>query len=670
MTEKLKGMRTRIDELDRELLRVVADRMSLVRQIGAEKGNDHPVLDPARESEVRGQWSNNAADEGVAAILTTRLLREVLSHSRRLQEIDRHAAPAYLDWVERVGYQGEAGAYSEQATRNRVPGHRVQRIGYRSFHDTASALARGEIDCAMLPVENTIVGSIEEVASLLYSGAMTILDEELLRIRHCLAVLPGTRFEEVRRVTSHPVALQQCRKRLEGLGLEPVICYDTAAAAAIIAAGEDRSLAALCSVSAAEAHGLVILERDIEDQPNNFTRFLLLARSDDPRAVREAGRPLVAKTSLVMTLSHRPGSLARCLQILASKGINLTRIDSRPQPPWDYLFAVDFDGHKDEMRVTAALNELRNETEELRLLGSYPNRTSPTSAIETDHHTPGPSTVVMARSEKADGRLVTATERGRTIVQVGDVAIGGDRFVLIAGPCAVENEQQIRDAAAMVAQAGARILRGGAFKPRTSPYSFQGLGLDGADLLSAAGKEHGLPVVTEVLDVRHLIAVAQRATMLQVGARNMQNFELLKELGRMQTPVLLKRGMSATIEELLDAAEYILSGGNHQVVLCERGIRTFERSTRNTLDIAAVPLLKSRTHLPVVVDPSHAAGRRDLVIPLALAAVAAGADGLIVEAHPRPDEALSDREQSLGSEDLGSLVRQVKAILLAQGRRF
>jgi len=253
---------------------------------------------------------------------------------------------------------------------------------------------------------------------------------------------------------------------------------------------------------------------------------------------------------------------------------------------------------------------------------------------------------------------------------VGRADIGGDRFTLIAGPCAVESRDQILAAAEMVAGAGALILRGGAFKPRSSPYAFQGLGRDGLRFLAEAGHAFDLPVVTEVLRVEDVDLVAGSADMLQVGARNMQNFELLKALGRLRQPVLLKRGMSATVRELLQAAEYILAGGNHQVVLCERGIRTFETATRNTLDVSSVPVLKELTHLPVIVDPSHAAGRRELVIPLALAAAAVGADGLIVEAHPVPAEALCDAGQALSPEDLADLVARLTPIVEAQGRRL
>lgn len=250
-----------------------------------------------------------------------------------------------------------------------------------------------------------------------------------------------------------------------------------------------------------------------------------------------------------------------------------------------------------------------------------------------------------------------------TIVRVKGTAIGGGAFGVMAGPCSVESEEQIFETAQAVKAAGATMLRGGAFKPRTSPYVFQGLGVDGLKLLRAASDEVGLPVVTEVLDVRDAETVAEWADVLQVGARNMQNFMMLEELGTMGKPVLLKRGLSATIEEMLSAAEYVLKGGNRDLMLCERGIRTFETYTRNTLDLAAVAALKSLTHLPVIVDPSHGTGRRDLVVPMSRAAVIAGADGLIVEVHVDPEHAKCDGPQSLTPDGFGELMAGVLPLL-------
>jgi 3-deoxy-7-phosphoheptulonate synthase len=255
-----------------------------------------------------------------------------------------------------------------------------------------------------------------------------------------------------------------------------------------------------------------------------------------------------------------------------------------------------------------------------------------------------------------------------TVVRVNGVAIGGKEVVVIAGPCAVEDRAQILEAARTVKEAGAKVLRGGAFKPRTSPYSFQGLGVDGLRLLAEAREETGLPIVTEVIAPEMVPLVSTYADILQIGARNMQNYTLLHAVGEAQRPVLLKRGMMSTMEELLMAAEYILSHGNERIILCERGIRTFEPYTRNTIDINAVPLLKQLTHLPVIVDPSHGTGKWELVAPVSKAAVAAGADGLIIEVHPRPEEAMSDGAQSLKPARFAALMENLRPVAKAVGR--
>jgi 3-deoxy-7-phosphoheptulonate synthase len=254
------------------------------------------------------------------------------------------------------------------------------------------------------------------------------------------------------------------------------------------------------------------------------------------------------------------------------------------------------------------------------------------------------------------------SKEGNTMIEVGDVIIGGPRFVVMAGPCSVESEEQMMEIAYTVKKGGAHILRGGAFKPRTSPYSFQGMEEEGLKLLAKARERTGLPVVTEVMNPVDVDLVETYADILQIGARNVQNFPLLKQVGQSKKPVLLKRGMMTTIEELLMSAEYVLSSGNDQVILCERGIRTFETATRNTLDISAVPVLKELTHLPVIVDPSHAAGNWKYVIPLSRAAAAVGADGLLVEVHPEPEKAVSDGNQSLKPEKFYQLMEEMRSI--------
>lgn len=249
-----------------------------------------------------------------------------------------------------------------------------------------------------------------------------------------------------------------------------------------------------------------------------------------------------------------------------------------------------------------------------------------------------------------------------TIIQVGDVKIGGGNFAIIAGPCSVESEEQICDIAAAVKASGAQMMRGGAFKPRTSPYAFQGMRADGIKLLEEAKEKTGLPIVTEIMDLSQL-PLFENVDVIQVGARNMQNFELLKGLGKVNKPILLKRGLANTLQELLMSAEYIMAGGNEQVILCERGIRTFETATRNTLDLSCIPVLRKMTHLPIIIDPSHATGNASLVKPMAMAATVAGADGLIIEVHNNPARALCDGPQSLTPEAFDDVAKSVRAVL-------
>ena len=268
-------------------------------------------------------------------------------------------------------------------------------------------------------------------------------------------------------------------------------------------------------------------------------------------------------------------------------------------------------------------------------------------------------------------KLASREFKGKnTTIKLKGITIGGKELAIMAGPCAIENEEQIFTIAGELSKRGVKILRGGAFKPRTSPYSFQGLGEEGLKLMSRAAKEFGLSIITEVMSVEQVDLVAEYADILQVGARNMQNFMLLKELGRIKKPVMLKRGMSATIEELLLSAEHILSNGNRQVILCERGIRTFETYTRNTLDLSAVPSLKELSHLPVIVDPSHGTGRWKLVGPMAKSAIVAGADGLMIEVHPNPKASLSDGAQTLNFENFNQLLKEMNAIANVIGREI
>jgi len=331
------------------------------------------------------------------------------------------------------------------------------------------------------------------------------------------------------------------------------------------------------------------------------------------------------------------------------------------------------------MKPHATQQEIDAVEERIRSLGLTPHSipgaqrvaigiTGNREPLEPGHFTAMPGVADAIRVSQPFKLVSREVKEEDTVIDVGGARLGGPEIAIIAGPCSVESREQLLEAAHAVKAAGARFLRGGAFKPRTSPYEFQGLGKQGLELLALAREETGLKVVTEVMDPDDLPMVAEYADVLQIGARNMQNYPLLRRLGSIGKPVLLKRGLAATLKEWLMAAEYVVSSGNYQVALCERGIRTFETMTRNTLDLNAVPVLKSLTHLPVIVDPSHGIGVRRHVPAMARAGIAAGADGLIVEVHPCPEQALSDGHQSLTPGEFDELMRQVRVIAGAVGR--
>jgi 3-deoxy-7-phosphoheptulonate synthase len=659
--EKLTDARRDIDLLDQDLIRLLKQRIDAIERVGACKNDeDVHVFDPIREAAVVQAWSTASEESGLSPIFTKRILKEILDHSRRRQE---SRVESTATRTVRVGYQGTRASYSELAAEKMFSARdeTCRAIGYETFEYVFDALDRGDIEYALVPAENSLVGGVHAVSDLLVSREVAVLDEEIWSIRHCLAVLPGTSIGSLREVRSHPVALGQCRKALRELRVQVVEDFDTAGAAEALKASGDASIGVICSREAADLHGLHVCSEDVTDHLPNETRFLLLGSQAE-----EMVRGVAVKTTITFAVDDRCGALADCLGVFANHAINLTRLESRPNPgsPWECLFLADIEASRQDQGVQEALREIRPFVNFVRVLGTYPSR-RPIGAPTK------PAAKVHARpiDRNATQRPATHVPAPNTrCVSVGEVPIGGKQFTLILGPCAVESEQQIDDAAALVKAHGAHLMRGGAFKPRSSPHSFQGLGFAGLEMLAKVGDKYGMPVVTEVLRSEDVARIAERADMLQVGARNMQNFALLKRLGRTRLPVLLKRGMSATLKELLQAAEYILDGGNQRVVLCERGIRTFETATRNTLDISAVPVLKNETDLPIIVDPSHAAGVRHLVVPLALAAAAAGADGLIIEAHPNPEEALCDKDQALTPVELRQLLDGLGPILTAQGR--
>jgi 3-deoxy-7-phosphoheptulonate synthase len=569
-----------------------------------------------------------------------------------------------------AAFQGIEGAHSDVALRAHFAGHAepIETAGVPTFREVASAVVSGRARYGLLPLDNAIAGTFRDGYDLIAQYDLKPVREILWRMDHRLLGVPGATVAGIRRIEGHPIVLEECGRFLATLAAARAIpAVDTGVAARDVAAAGDPTVAAIGPPQAGERYGLIGLASNIADHPDNFTRFLLFEAPHPAEATPASGGP--RRSSLLFAARHEAGSLAGILTILAEAKLNLSMLESRPRAgrPWEYLFYADIDCDAGEPTAAVALEKARALSSEFRVLGSYDvaanaeGRAPIATAQATLRKAPSLAPELPS-SAKNWPKAARRSRTGGTRVRIGNVNVGGDEFVVAAGPCSVESRDQVIATAQAVRARGAVLLRGGAFKPRTSPYAFQGLGWEGVELLAEAGRITGLPTVSEVMSVDQVERMARSVDVLQIGARNMQNFDLLKAVGKTNTPVLLKRGMSASLDELLAAAEYVLSEGNPHVILCERGIRTFETATRNTLDLSSVPVLRERTHLPILVDPSHGVGVRRWIRPLARAAKAVGAHGILVEVHPNPAEAKSDAEQALTFDDFEQIMADLRAM--------
>ncbi len=571
-----------------------------------------------------------------------------------------------------AAYQGIPGAHSNVAVTAYFAGtdEELEATGAPTYRQVATAVITGKADVGILPVDNAIAGTVRDGYDLLAQYDLQPLCEIQWRMDHRLLGIEGAELSGIREVLAHPLALAECGRFLGTLaGARIIPSVDTGVAAKEVAEAGEQSRAAIGPPEARKLYSLTELAANVADHPENYTRFILFCSKDARDEVRALGSRTPAdkrKTSLTFTTKHEHGALSQCLAVLADENINLAKLESRPKlgKTWEHQFYVDLEGDCEEERVKNALEKMRQHTTSFQVIGSYDIGTS------RDEGTEAPRKVIVSSAPKERPPLPTsaknwpkaARKETTTRLSVGGVVLGGDEFVVIAGPCSVESQEQVMSTAKAVVERGARMLRGGAFKPRTNPYSFQGLGWEGLALLAEAGRATGVPIVSEVMSLDQVERMARETDVLQIGARNMQNYDLLKAVGRTDKPVLLKRGLSASLDELLAAAEYVLAEGNPHVALCERGIRTFETATRNTLDLSAVPVLRERTHLPIIVDPSHGVGVRRWIRPLCRAAKAVGAHGIMIEVHPNPEEAMSDKDQALTFDDFQEIMDDLDRI--------
>ncbi|MCU0961306.1 MAG: bifunctional 3-deoxy-7-phosphoheptulonate synthase/chorismate mutase [Pirellulaceae bacterium] len=666
-----------INTIDDQILDLLARRRTLIGQVvELKEREDLQLRDVHREEQLLGRLIANGRKLGLDAHAVTRIFHEIIDDSLRSQQLflQRHRNPHSPSRLLHVAYQGAEGNFSYLAAQKYFADREDSTTfaGCGTFEEVVEAVEEGVADYGVLPIENTLAGVINEVYDVLLRTKLSIVGEEVFEIHHCLLAVDVVPLSKIRRVLAQWQALAQCSRflaQLENCQKEPML--DTAMAVRKLREDQDLSQAAIASEEAAHIYGLKVLERNITDQPENLTRFVVLA----PKPVAVDPR-IPAKTSLIIATAHEAGALLKALVVLERHGINMTKLESRPRKGsrFQYVFYLDFEGNIAEPRVDEALVDLRGATSFLKILGCFPvenrERTVPTIRSLVGERDPA---VAAANSSRGAGGAETApapanqrhplasreTKARNTIINVRGTEIGGDELVIMAGPCAVESAEQILACARQVKECGGKILMGGCFKPTITPLGFQGLGYDGLELLVEAGRQYDLPVMTEVPSAADAERIAQWADILLVGHQNMQNFSLLSELGGMQRPVVLRRGLAASLEQLLDAAEFILGRGNQQVMLCEHGISTFETTTRNTLDLGGISILKKLTHLPVIVDPSHAAGQRDLVVPLTLAANAVRPHGIMIEIHPDPDRAICDGPQALRFDSFRDLMATI-----------
>ena len=659
-----------INNLDKSLLELLAQRRAISRKVIEDKlGRGLDLRDPKREGEILETLIKAGRELGLDAHFVTRVFHEIIADSVRSQEsfLQTNLNPA-TEKLLCIAYQGVEGAYSylagEKFFRSQLDNCSFE--GYKNFSDVVAAVENGQADYAILPIENTTAGSINAVYDLLLATKLSIVGEEVFPVQHCLLSIEKTPLSTIRRIYSHYQALAQCSdflSRLKNCVQETYM--DTAEAAKKISEDGDPEQAAIASEEAGRIYGREVLKRNLANQRENYTRFVIIA----PRPNQVDSR-VPCKTSLVLSTGHHEGALLKALSILEHHKINLTKLESRPMQgsPFTYIFYLDFEGNTSDPKIQEALVGLSGATNYLRILGTYPrerhDKTRPsirsrvpekTAAAEDagDHEPsiPAPKESTVVRDP--DGRSLTdlSTKPAGTIIRIGEAELGGSEYIVFAGPDCISSMDQIGAHARQVSECGAMVLHGSCLEASDSPFKTRRINFELLEILATAGKEFGLPVMTEIESVLDVAQAAQEVDLMKIGPRNMQNFSLLEEAGKTGRPIVLARGISATNDEFLEAAECVLVQGNQQVILCERGIRIDERNSRNTLDLGTVANIRQMTHLPVLIDPSRAIEHGNLVLPLASASKAFGAHGLVVDvrqhgkANPAVDALTLDFEE-------------------------
>lgn len=618
----LQDIRRALDAIDAELVDVLGRRHQVEREVAALKAEQGlPVRDLARERGQLSRLEQLAHARDLDGYFVTRLFRQIIEQSVRFQQEravaltgEPHGRPQPVT----IAYQGTDGAYSQMAAEQHFGPRRVplHTLGCHSFAEALQAVSQGVADYAMLPIENTTAGSINDAYDLLATTDLNVVGEEVLRVQHCLVALPGASLSGIRRVFSHPQGLAQCSEFLATLTDCHVESFtDTAMSVVKVRDDGDLSQAAVASERAADLYGLPILERDVANQKHNYTRFMVVARDSIDYPAR-----LHCKTSLIFVTAHEEGALLRCLDELARRGLNLTKLESRPRAgaPFEYLFYLDFEGTRSDPRVQDALDALQSHTKFLKVLGSYPARTTRAGQpAEPERH--------RRRSTAAPDAPKHAAPP--VAVSIGGHTLGEGRPLLVAGPALLGNRDHIVGCARAARRIGVEVLRGIYHAPPSAPGEYAGIGLAGLAELREIGHAHGLSLSTTVRRADEVARVAQQVDLLEVPAEVLGAQSLLDQVARIDRPALLWRAPDGDLEAWLAAAARVRAGGNQQVVL---GLR----ATARHIDLSAIATANARTGLPVIVElgPLDAEGPRvlhaiaDAALGLGAAGIAAGFD--------------------------------------------
>lgn len=663
----LPEIRTEITAIDEKILNLLTQRRDLSRCVALNKASSQkPIRDQHRELELLESLVEKGATLGLDSYYVTSLFHNIIEDSLAIQKayLQTETNPLLEQNIRlNIAVLGGQGAYSYLAACKHFKSSENTYLGCSSFDKVLKSVEQGKAEFGVIPIENSTSGAITEVYDLLLDSQLSIVGEEKYSIRHCLITKDHIALNKITKIFAHPEASRQCNKKLKQQ-LSADISLVSSTAEALKRVKEDTSgcVAAIASEKSALEFSLSVLLKDIADLDDNTTRFLIVAQKPI-----NVSPQIDCKTSVALSTSQKPGALAEVLLVFRDAKLPLNRLESRPiaGKPWEQMFYLDFAGNRANDKVTEALEKVAKLCHFIKILGSYPSANINATQVSANALSKSKLFSGLSAHEKHTKTIHRRASRDykteNTLIEIKDVKLGGDNFVIIGGPSAVETAEQINACAKHAKETGVAILRGDCFKPPIYANQFVGIGFEGLDHLHQAAKNYALPIMTQVTNANDVKSIATQADILQISARNMQNFALLKAVGQTNTPVMLKRGHMSSIEELLNSAEYILSQGNKQVILCEQGSRTFETATRNTIDFSAIPLIKQMSHLPIIVAPSHAVGKRSLVIPMAKAAKAVGAHGIMVEFHPTPSSAICGGQQALDFNDFAKMMYDLHA---------